>query len=253
MSTKIYNGTRIPNMSMTELMQWLRDMRPRFEELIQNRVDENVVRMATFEFDERTLGFGDKTKSVRTVAVNDVESFYLEKKWFSTKTELAIFPLPDKILTIFYGEREAENMWASLPGVDPYGYWDNVDPDEEATEEEWKERRKDWEQVLIGDDLTGIPSAEGLGFQFTTDNLFLYTYNPRQEGRMDPHALRFVPDMKVREERMAEFMADQNKPDTVGWVTSKERKERIEVELKNVAGKLTKFESLEDLFSKKWD
>ena len=240
-------------MSLTELFKFLKDIRPRFEEAIQNEVDSKLVRGAVHEFDKRTLGFGDRSKGLYAHAVNHLEYMYLEKKFDSTKTEIAIFPLEDKILTTFYGTRETEALWNEVTGVDPYGYWDNTDADEDATEEEWNQRRRDWEEVLVGDDMSGIPALDGFGFQFTSDNLFLYTY----KEKWDPHALRFVLSMEDREMRMAEFLADEGMSmkveDAVKYATSDDRKQKISEQLKNVSGKLQNFSSLEDIFRKKWD
>lgn len=38
-----------------------------------------------------------------------------------------------------------------IPELEEFGYWDNTDPDEGATEEQWKEREEVWSRLLPAD------------------------------------------------------------------------------------------------------
>lgn len=54
----------------------------------------------------------------------------------------------NKIVFIpFFGDNELENQFAK--NFNYYGYWDNTDPDENCSKEEWKERKKFWKFLDI--------------------------------------------------------------------------------------------------------
>lgn len=52
-------------------------------------------------------------------------------------------------LVLVYGEKSREYIQRLKDWhlVRDYGYWDNVDPDESASEQEWEEREKAWELI----------------------------------------------------------------------------------------------------------
>lgn len=47
-----------------------------------------------------------------------------------------------------------------IEGMTEYGYWDNVDKPEDISEDEWKNRRKDWEECLESNYLTIVVNKE---------------------------------------------------------------------------------------------
>lgn len=71
----------------------------------------------------------------------------------------------------FFDRKEYMGILDSMPGISFFGYWDNVDPDEYATNEEWEIRKLMWEEVLVGNNRTGIPSREGLSITLLEDRL----------------------------------------------------------------------------------
>lgn len=74
--------------------------------------------------------------------------------------ELCLIPLENKMLALIFTEKkEINQLWESYDEVSFYGYWNNVDPDENCTEEEWEQRKKDWDIALPG---IGIPSENGM-------------------------------------------------------------------------------------------
>lgn len=261
MSTKIYNGTRIPVMDAVALMKFLKALQPKFDKAVQDEVNAKTVRMGVGEYDERTLGLVEITDTTYTVVNSRLTEMYMGdptkrlQPWCSTKCEVAIFPLKDKILTIFYGERDMEKIWNEAKGVKFYGYWNNVDADEKCSAKEWKQRQKDWDKVLTGDDLDGIPATNGLGFQFTSDNVFMYTFSINPPT--DQELMKYIPDMEFRLRRVAERMVDREaKVDTnaiMSYLSSEDRKKKVAEQIEKVRGKLEEIKSVKEMFSKKWE
>lgn len=87
-----------------------------------------------------------------------------EKSPYSTdgldiKFDICFLPVGNKILGIPYTNcREYEKYLGDQPEYQYYGYWNNSDQDEECTDEEWEQRKTDWD-IAIG--VSGIPSRNG--------------------------------------------------------------------------------------------
>lgn len=61
----------------------------------------------------------------------------------------------------------------ALPFIEPYGYWDNTDPADDVSAEEWTQRAKDWE--------VAIPSGQTPSARCLTLSMFddLYPMPPK--------------------------------------------------------------------------
>ena len=178
MSTKIYTGYRLPDMTLLTLLDWLKHVQERFREC-RNRVFlerfPNV-----FEEDEQPdwIDLLNRAMEVKRTSRRD--------PLVDFSAELVLFPKPNMILCItFWDNKEYTQLWDSLREVTFYGWWDNVDPDERCSEEEWQQRGDDWNSVLTGD---GVPSQ--CGFSFTLMDYMLpmpqecgYGPRHRKEGR----------------------------------------------------------------------
>lgn len=66
-------------------------------------------------------------------------------------------------------ERPLRNMVENHPKTKFYGYWNNVDPDESCSDEEWVERENFW-------DFLEVPSTSGLVYELSnSDTLWRIT------------------------------------------------------------------------------
>lgn len=74
----------------------------------------------------------------------------------------------DRLLFITYGNIFTDYLYELIKTndefvskycIEEYGYWNNTDPPEGVTDEEWAQREQDWNQALPG---PGIPSRCGL-------------------------------------------------------------------------------------------
>jgi hypothetical protein len=243
----------LPAMNMVDLLKFLKKMQPKFKKAVSNFVSRYVVRIATFELDRRNMGLSDQTNHLFSFAETKLLD-EIKKGWYSIKTEIAIFPLKNKILTIFYGERDFEKIWTKNKEVSFYGFWDNTDRDEKCSSKEWSQRKKDWQSVLVGDGLSGVPAIEGFGFQFTNDNLFTYIWMESSE-KMEKRMFKHLPTMEERLYRCAEYMVDKeanldvNK--SMSYFTSNERKTKINEQMEKIRGKLVELPDIASLFKMK--
>lgn len=181
MSTKIYDGFIIDGISsIADLNAWLEKARETFEPVrkeyvmsIMSRIAasihtaasiaesrEEFVSMLSHEDDPEYLAkcLIDGHRSIfhtlreyTSRLMRDKHDNFL-KEQFSFSFQL-LFTKDGKVLGFPFGARQANKIsdWlTSLDGYRFYGYWDNVDPDESCSEEEWRQRKEDWEVIGYG-------------------------------------------------------------------------------------------------------
>lgn len=82
----------------------------------------------------------------------------------NTLASVMIFPFENNIYLIPYINQKYDGFLTDIEGIreriEPFGYWNNTDPDERCTEEEWHERGRIWETML------GHSSVKDYGFVF---------------------------------------------------------------------------------------
>lgn len=231
MSTVIENGYEIP-LSTFEELGVLRDKVQKemnevslkiFHKELAKRIvrsidDVSVMQLEDFNKkyfkDEEDLGKSGLLKS--TMPFYNEYKRMLEEKEESDKKglrslsidldcEVVFFPTKNKTLALLYSEqKEFIEVWEKNPLVTYYGYWNNVDRDDNVTKEEWDERREDWEFVLPG---IGIPSESGFVCQLTkglpriinVDKNKIIENIPTLEERIDLLTKESLLDEKCRE------------------------------------------------------
>ena len=184
MSIKIYSGFKIQTTSFPELWQIVKKCR------------ENIEKEAVKIFTKRLAGFISLQIDMAHIygteyAISKIEELGFSRQLFAdtrldrsmsfvfsalgdkkeeknpvydiASCSMTLFPADGCTLGMLFNINKA--FYEALhytPEIEEYGYWDNVDPLESVTQEEWEERRRQWEMVLTGEDLSGIPSREGL-------------------------------------------------------------------------------------------
>lgn len=116
---------------------------------------------------------------------------------------VSFYPLKDKIL--FSVNCENDKMYREairILGGEDYGYWDNTDPDKNVTEEEWEQRREDWNEVIDkGTTLQGF-SVEIWGDYDYLDNFWMmHSHEEGSEALV--RTLSNIPSKKDRAEKLA--------------------------------------------------
>ena len=189
MSTTIYNGKILPNMDLYQTNQYYKKLRsemiPRakdeYVKLIARTAQEIYVYIQTgvypgyyevdlneinakadefredsFKLIEYAFEFANKIVRKTSAAIFTSDS----ENDADFDVSLTIFPLHDKILALPYANNDVlHDVFFKREEFVDYGYWNNTDPPEELSEEEWEQRKKDWDEALPG---IGIPMNNGI-------------------------------------------------------------------------------------------
>ena len=179
MSTKIYNGARLPKIDMQELLKFCKELQKKFEQAkyvgIRSSFAERFIRV----LDRESMKSAEKVdfKKIRADTWNRFTDSIMQadmKKqrhpWDDFETSAVFFPMKDKVLAIFYGDnKEMLDIWEK--NVEDYHYQDQSDRPEDVDAKGWKARKSDWDEVLLNGN--GIPSQNGFTFKFTSnDDIF---------------------------------------------------------------------------------
>lgn len=159
MSIKIYYGCKIQTGNMVELMDFCKKVSSTFQE-IKNSLFYKIY-----------ASCDNPVKKYLEIAKEDFKSKNEgEKSMFDTlSAKLVFFPLNDKetLLMPCFNYEPYNNLWATFSEIKFYGYWDNTDPDENCSDEEWEQRKADWHQVFLNN--SDIPEQGGFTFILTDD------------------------------------------------------------------------------------
>jgi hypothetical protein len=171
MSTKIYNGIKL-NVSWQDLPAWVLRQQPAFEKMAESLLQTDLLRMAIGQFDKTWLALYQEEaqagpdEAPKALILEPIlqDRSALGLAWeihqnaepsqrhpaCEAATIIAI-PHSGEVYGLFFGgAREMQKLFSELPEVEGYSYWNNVDPDEDVSPEEWSRRGDIWE-VLLGD------------------------------------------------------------------------------------------------------
>ncbi|MCY7866042.1 hypothetical protein P8918_12525 [Bacillus spizizenii] len=183
MSVKIYNGYKLPDMSLRELHEFTQTFRKHIRGLSKKLVKERMGNMCMgyIDFvrlpDDRKFLFDDMSKHFRNEKNYQQSPLFtayqkmqeneqriiaekIKKPEYDFLCDIIFFPVKGKILAMLFAEQKSYvEAFRQIPGVKEYRYWDNTDQPEDVTPKEWKERKEDWEQAFS---YTRVPSLDGL-------------------------------------------------------------------------------------------
>ena len=140
MSTKIHNGYRLPKIRKAKLIK-------------VQVATQLAIRESVYMLDLYQVGFNvpDIKQSVFGFGYHKVEERFRKFKkgpyrdpLYDLRFELILF-LTDPVLAIFIGEQKAmQSIIKTHPDIEEYAYWNNSDPPENMSDEDWEQREKDW-------------------------------------------------------------------------------------------------------------
>lgn len=168
MSTKIYNGYKLPFMQYDALMSYLFETKKQFKHVIAGEFARKCANTWADKCDEAFLEGNpitemdynfryDLAKEIKRMS----ESATREEEDY--RIHVSLFPLGDYILCTFYGENKTfVNFWEGLPQVSEYEYYDNSDHPDHLSEADWDRRRQDWDSAIGYD----TPADRGLSYNF---------------------------------------------------------------------------------------
>lgn len=192
MSTKIYDGISIKNMNLIKLNDWCLSVRKKLKEVATAQYYNGVIKIAVSIFlwqktdmnlcpyyhgldvqellkrkdnpkewnarevylyaDKIARDLAKRSAIAKTIMDNEPD--------FDYTTSISIFPMEDKILAIPFTTNGALKECIFLDEmVSRYGYWNNTDGPSDLTEEQWEQRKKDWDEVFK---TSGIPANCGM-------------------------------------------------------------------------------------------
>jgi len=213
MSTKIYNGYKLPNMSLLELKEFTDKLRGEIRKtcnkmfydkaalIITNIIDssyvcskEKLFKKYNIKEDEMNFSLFFKTWDTINKKNKKISKTQERNPLFDFSCEICLIPIEDKILCLYFGEaKEYLNTFTSFKEISSYYYYNNVDKPEDVSEEEWKQREKDWAKALPG---IGIPSENGFIVELNKDIPFI-------ELGMLEEIIRNIPSFEARVNKTA--------------------------------------------------
>lgn len=67
---------------------------------------------------------------------------------YDFKCQLQLFPMDNKILAMYFGNKDIRDLIAGSEYFIDYHYQNETDRPEEVSDEEWRQREKDWREVI---------------------------------------------------------------------------------------------------------
>lgn len=188
MSTKIYNGLKLPNMSVFELNEMYKILRSKLIPIAQQEYYKFIAKIYQSAYVYVKLGvniceYDINMSNLPPDADNDEILLFAKREacniisktrnailWSDAEPDadfevsLSILPISDAILCIpsvnnSILSKELKTLLIDYFHVQEYGYWDNTDMPDELTEDEWNKRRDDWNKALP--DALGVPRQNG--------------------------------------------------------------------------------------------
>lgn len=213
MSTKIYNGYKLTQMSFKQLHNFMQNVRIEMQkthvELCKSLLIKRSVALIDMYYLYGKEELETMMKNDGFVDFKDSSSAYFSAYFeimkkskehensdlainntYDFKSTACLFPSKGKILAVFFtSQDEFLEVWNSIDGILEYSYYNNVDKPDKIKESEWNQRRKDWKNALPG---LGIPSENGFIVEFTKGFASLI------DMRLDDGILKYILPFETR-------------------------------------------------------
>jgi len=211
MSIKIYNGYRIPAMSIAETLKWIKPCKDTCQEHVVSKYKKDIVDQAYGYMDSRDLGLldeeitalnGDKIKTNASpifiawqYIVCAQEMVKLGKgSLYNYNSSVVIIPCNlDNLALLYYSDNEIVNIWESHDEVERFGYWNNTDKPDELTDDQWSERERIWSPVF-----DNAPIDVGMTIQLSNADRMAMFPSPAEISKK-----KLMPSIEKRVENFA--------------------------------------------------
>lgn len=154
MSTKIYDAYEYTGRGgIDALMSHLREMRALIWEEVVTHVGKHS------PADEPYYKLGERIQA---------EMRSGERSWLNCQTSAVVYPYRGRLFVQFFGLDDRMVFEDGTKFIDKtrfkdMSYWNNTDPEDGVSDEDWEARGKLWDDIL-GDD--AVPSIAGLSYDF---------------------------------------------------------------------------------------
>ena len=182
MSTKIYNGKIIKNMSVFELNEFRKALRKEMIPVAQEQYYKMMAHIMQTAYVMHVTGvnickysvelrehdgtpidikrIGRKAADDLVTKTSNAVFTYDSEDDADYDVNVCVFPLENKMLAIYYAHNdELYSILKANPAFSDYGYWNNTDKPDDVSEEEWEQRKIDWDNALPG---CGVPRVAGI-------------------------------------------------------------------------------------------
>lgn len=183
----------------------------------------------------------------------EAEEILYERNPCDLTADICVFPSEEKCLFMAFGLADEffqtflsskENTdFIQKWGLREYHYQDQADRPEEISEEEWENRKKDWEKVF---EHVRVPEKAGFTIHFFNEETDLFNFFSDLEESDFKDVLKYIPDPSVRLKKYAKRKLIS---DILGE-RSKQAKERKGPELIEIKEERIKDSHLEPYLSK---
>lgn len=202
MSTKIFDGFKIESQDFLDINKKLDKFREQIFKEAERRITKRIVENAVGRFDNQKIIHGKEDIKFWDCFWEVEQQAFKEQKEDARSlydVSFSVFLLPIRDITIgvvYSGESDFKQMFFRKRFVKDYAYWNNTDPNEKVSEEEWEQRRKDWGSI---------------GYTPPTEAGFIKQIVPERMHPMMGHDKwkEFFPDKKERTLAVAKDMLFQ--------------------------------------------
>lgn len=224
MSTKIYTGRRYKATTLYELDEFRKKVRETLMPVARELYNKAFAKKFISKYDKATIA--NEEINTRTMKFNVWQELgQLMKKhsdseyngtWADFTFSMSIMIDGDYLLLMPFSQYDSDYLAAldSIEGVEEYGYWNNTDPLDTVTDEEWQERGEAWDRVLPG---AGIPLENG--FTFELFSLFSVNRKPSDDilneyiaNRTFDERVKYIAGEKFIQEQEKAFHGFQGSP-----------------------------------------
>lgn len=162
MSFKVHNGLKVnTSNNVTELHDLVNQVRDTVVNYVNYTKAKDVKALACLLYDyyycyNISLFQEKEGTNPLLVAMQRIRHSLTEKEEFEYFLGFANVDNKHTVAIPFFPNYECiETMLKNHPEFEPFGYWNDTDPDENVSKKEWEKRRKIWEKVF---EHSGVPS-----------------------------------------------------------------------------------------------
>lgn len=254
MSTKIYDGLRINTDDIFDFTNRLHTLaKTTYTELAKELVMEEITNV--FDGDtplDSTLFYA------AAYAWEDEQSKISRHNVFEDplRFSLVMGKTPDgKILAYpYYSRNEYFDALMTMPEVSSYGYWNNTDQEDGVTDEQWDERRRDWDSLLEPSDGTfaHLPLYELSGTRQPFTPFKYELFRTKGKSELIEQLVNSQPSPETRLRRAFQIACVDSfttNPDTMMSDVSKAMRAARDIPVKDM-GELPPAITVDDLYNK---
>jgi len=232
MSTKIYEGFKFNTDDLYEVHEYAMEFRKHALEYVGEYNTKLTANIATTEIDGQAMGLSnlkDEDKVGRAPLF--LATHYIEEQrrkpngFYSVSFEVLVFPMRDEGVILgmpFTADHDLrkiwnEGAWRDDPFITYYGYWNQTDPDENCTDEEWGERERLWHKTGVCDKpadvcgfmIEGVNKYDAMPFQMSSAVILDMVQRKSFEERVKHIAYNMAAHEKdlIRDGSTSDFMA----------------------------------------------